>query len=236
MTQTIAAIASDPLQYDRDELIWTAEGSKDNFNRKLYLMALKPMLDSIADKYVLDIGCGQGWLCDEVAKHGGEPLGIEPSAKNVQAARAAYPELKIQQAALGDFETAKPFDVAAAIMVLEHFLDLEAALRKVAAVLNPDGRFITIVGDFDKFTNGRNHHPMEKEVLGKGEVATRIDYGERAGIMCDIVRTVGRYEELAHKAGLRLANQTPILPEPWHPRYEAYKGRTLFHLLEFVQQ
>lgn len=236
MADTIATIAADPLQYDRDELIWTAEGSKDNFNRKLYLIALQPMLDSVAGKRVLDIGCGQGWLCDEIAEHGGEPLGIEPSAKNVRAAHATYPELQIEQTSLKDFKTDMQFDIATAIMVLEHFLDLEAAMRKVAMMLKPDGRFIAIVGDFDKFTNSSSHHPMEKETLGKGEVATRIDYGERAGIMCDIIRTVSRYEAIAKKAGLGLIHQTPILPEVWHPRYATHKDKPLFHLLEFVKQ
>lgn len=232
----IASTASDPLQYDRDDLIWTAEGRKDNFNRQLYLEALRPTLREIGGKRVLEIGCGQGWLCDEIVRHGGEAVGIEPSAKNIQASRDKYPKLRVEHTSLEGFRTDERFDTATAIMVLEHFLDLEEAMRKIAVLLESSGRFIAIVGDFDKFTVGRKHRPMETEPLARGEVATRVDYGERVGILCDIVRTIDRYDEIATRAGLTLSNQTPLLPKPGHPRYETHKGKPLFHLLEFAKK
>lgn len=236
MTQSIADIAADPLQYDRDDLIWTAEGSKDNFNRKLYLEALQPTLASIKGQDVLDIGCGQGWLCDEIAKHGGNPVGIEPSAKNVEAAHATYPNLKIEEISLQDFETDQPFNVATGVMILEHFLDIDETMQKIASLLKTNGQFIAIVGDFDKFTDEHSHHPMEKEVMREGEVATRVDYGARAGIMCDIIRTIDRYEKAARQAGLALTDQKPLLPKAWHPRYQTHKGKPLFHLLAFTKK
>lgn len=230
--RTIVSVASDPQQYDQDEVEWSSEGSKDNPNRKLYLQVLEPILKTLPDKVVLDIGCGQGWLCDEIAKHGGKPFGIEPSARNVQAAHETYPGLEIINVSLQDFETDKRFDIAFAIMVLEHFLDLENALKKIVSLLKPDGHFITIVGDFDKFTHEVGHHPMTKETLGPGEVATRVDYGKDGGVLCDIIRTVNRYEEIAKRAGLTLQHQ-PIQPAQWHPRYATHKDKPIFHLLDF---
>lgn len=235
MNERIADIAADPLQYDRDELVWTNEGTKYAANRQLYLEALRPLLGTMSGESVLDIGCGQGWLCHEVSQHGGRPLGLEPSSRNVNAAHDSYPQLRFVQASLQEFTTDKQFDSVLAIMVLEHFLDLEAAFTKIVKLLKPSGRFVTIVGDFDKFTRGRREYPFETEPLGPGEVATRTDYGERAGVLCDINRTVGRYVQVAKQTGLTLQDSDPILPAPWHPRYNTHKDKPLFHLLKFAK-
>jgi trans-aconitate methyltransferase len=235
MSKSIVDIASDPLQYDLDELIWTDEGNKSNPNRKLYLIALKPLLKTVLGLNVLDVGCGQGWLCDEIVKNGGIALGIEPSSKIVQIARIDYPDIRVIRSSLQDFHTDQRFSVITAVMVLEHFKDLENALNKINTLLELNGRFITIVGDFDKFTDEKGHHPMEKQTLRNDEVATRVNFGDRAGIMCDIIRTVDRYIELAYKANLKLNAHTPIMPEPWHPRYTTHKGSPIFHLIEFIK-
>ncbi len=235
MPETIADIATDPRQYDRDELIWASEGSKGNWNRKLYLEFLQPTLKTVDNLNVLDIGCGQGWLCEEIAQHGGKPLGLDPSAKNIKLARATYPELSFVELSLQDFERTKQFDVSLAIMVLEHFQDIDKTFAQVAETLKPEGQFVTIVGDFTKFTTS-DRHPLEKEVINHDEIAIRVDYGLRAGVMCDIMRTHERHIAAAKQAGLTLAKHTPITPPPGHPRYEAFKDRPIFHLLEFTKE
>ena len=235
MNNSIAGIAADPLQYDRDELIWTSEGSKDNNNRRLYLECLQPLLKTVKDKYVLDLGCGQGWFCDEIVKHGGRVLGLEPSMKNIQLARDTYPKIEFVHSSLQDFKSNRSFDVIVAIMVLEHFLDLEMAFKQLFKLMKPKSQFITIVGDFNKFTNSNSEHPTIKEVIGPGEVAIKVDYGDRAGIMCDIIRKVGHYVQAANEVGLKLQRHKPIMPPSWHPRYETYRGKPIFHLLTFIR-
>jgi SAM-dependent methyltransferase len=234
MNRSIASMAADPLQYDSDELFWEKEGSKDNFNRRLYLECLEPFLSTVKGESVLDLGCGHGWLCEEVANHGGVPLGLDPSIKNITVAHDTYPSLEFIQASLQDFKQNKRFDSIMAVMVLEHFLDLEKTFKQVAGLLKPNGQFVTIIGDFDKFTNSQSGHPTTKENLDSGEVAIRVDYGDRIGIMCDIMRTVERVERSAIQAGLTLHKHDPILPPSWHPRYETYKDKPIFHLLTFT--
>ena len=233
MQETIVEAASDPLQYDREELIWTNEGDKDNFNRRLYHEALRPLLASLHGKKVLDIGSGRGWLSDEMAQAGADVLGIEPSIKNVDAARVAFPDVQFARSSLQDFETKERFDFITAVMVLEHFRHIDEDFARIAALTQPGGTFVAIVGDFEKFTQGRNHHPLQKQTLDADEVATRVDYGERAGVMCDIIRTVDRYNLAAERAGLTVREHQPLLPKPWHPRYQMFKGKPLFHLLVF---
>jgi SAM-dependent methyltransferase len=235
MNDRISSVAADSRQYDREELVWTNEGSKDNPNRRLFLKYLQPTLVAIQGKHVLDIGCGQGWLCDEIVRCGGVPLGLEPSERNVLAAHKNYPKVKLVRTSLQDFVPNDQFDVVLMVMV-ETFLDLEAAFRKVSDLLTPDGRFITVVSDFERSTHVRTGYRPETEVLGPGEVAIRINSGKRFGVLCDIIRTIDRYTEAAGQAGLTLRTHTPILPEPWHPRHETHKDKPLFHLLEFIQR
>src|SRR5204862_5252102 len=44
-------------------------------------------LDSLAGLRILDIGCGGGVLSEPLARIGGDVVGADPAAKNVEAAR-----------------------------------------------------------------------------------------------------------------------------------------------------
>lgn len=119
----IAEIATDPLQYDRPELNWDVEGGKDNHNRRLFREVLEPILHEVAGKQVLDIGCGQGWLCAEVANRGGVPTGIDPSEKSSQLAARLFPGVKIIRSSLEGYTPHGQFDISFLLMV-EAYLDL----------------------------------------------------------------------------------------------------------------
>jgi SAM-dependent methyltransferase len=226
----ISATANDPRQYDNGDVIWAAEGSRVNQNRRLYLKYLQPYIVGAANKDVLDIGSGHGWLCAELAAHGARPVGIEPSAKNVKEAQAVYSNIAFELVSLQDYKTEKRFDQLMAVMVWEHFLNLTEALRKVASLLKANGQLVTIIGDYEKFTKHQGY-PTEVEQLGPNEAAIRTDYGNRIGVLCDITRTVERYLDCAQEAGLELVAHTPITPPSWHPRHQTYAGKALFHLL-----
>ncbi len=232
MVDRIVDIASDPLQYDRNELRWMHEGSKSSPNRRIFLEYLQPVLRGSEGKNVLDIGCGLGWLCNEALEHGGRATGIDPSAKNIQAARKLYPTISYLQTSLQDYIAEEQFDLALLIMV-ETFMDLDAAFQKIFQLLRPGGLFVTIVSDFDRSTTSHQDYYPEIEKLGAQEAAIRIDSGKRFGVLCDIIRTVDLYERTAQNTDFSLESHKAILPKQWHPRYESNKGKPLFHLLQF---
>src|SRR5437867_9989835 len=72
---------------------------------------------------VIDIGCGNGALCRELASRGYEVVGCEPSADGVRLARSSAPELVFHQLGVDDDPSvvgSESFDVAIATEVIEH--------------------------------------------------------------------------------------------------------------------
>ena len=93
---------------------------------------------------VLDVGCGEGAFCAELAAAGARPLGVEVAAHAVERARRRHPDLR--------FERVEPhgpwpledagFDVVWASEVIEHVADTARWLSEVRRVLRPDGRLV----------------------------------------------------------------------------------------------
>ena len=72
---------------------------------------------------IVDIGCGNGALCCELARHGYEVIGCEPSADELRIAHDQAPELVFHKLSVDDDPSAvgnESFDVAIATEVIEH--------------------------------------------------------------------------------------------------------------------
>ena len=93
---------------------------------------------------IADIGCGAGLMCEPLAAHGADVVGIDAAAKNVAAARlhAAAGGLDIDYrvgepgAALHDGEQ---FDVLLLLEVVEHVDDVQVFVREAVRHLKPGG-------------------------------------------------------------------------------------------------
>lgn len=91
---------------------------------------------------ILDVGCAYGPFVAEAKKRGHEPYGLDMAE---DAARYVRAELGIP-AASGDFldpavaaAFGGPFDALSMWYVIEHFVDLDQALRNAAALVRPGG-------------------------------------------------------------------------------------------------
>src|SRR5262245_6635034 len=95
---------------------------------------------------LLDIGIGTGL---SVAPYVSSPrfkkiVGIDPSPQMLDRCRAKFPALELHQGSLDTvaFETGSRFDVIQSCGAVEHVPDLAAFMRKVSALLKPDGYFV----------------------------------------------------------------------------------------------
>ncbi|QBD80641.1 3-demethylubiquinone-9 3-O-methyltransferase [Ktedonosporobacter rubrisoli] len=105
--------------------------------------------EALRQQQVLEIGCGGGMICQELAHRGAEMVGLDPSAGALQAARE-----RIQKAGLGNsvhFDQGcaeslpyadGSFSVIVCLDVLEHVSDLPKTIWEIARVLAPGGIFI----------------------------------------------------------------------------------------------
>jgi 2-polyprenyl-3-methyl-5-hydroxy-6-metoxy-1,4-benzoquinol methylase len=94
---------------------------------------------------VVDIGCGNGALCRELAARRYEVVGCDPSADGVQLAQSSAPELVFHQLGVDDDPTAvgtESFDVAIATEVIEHLVKPRNLPRFAKQVLRPGGHLI----------------------------------------------------------------------------------------------
>jgi len=111
----------------------------------LMSQAIEPLLDAAevtSDKRVLDLCCGPGHASDAIRRRGGTPLGLDFAPEMIALAKEKWPGLAFE---VGDAENLtqldQSFDAVAMNFGLLHLARPEAALRHVARVLKPGGRF-----------------------------------------------------------------------------------------------
>ncbi|WP_051929030.1 bifunctional 2-polyprenyl-6-hydroxyphenol methylase/3-demethylubiquinol 3-O-methyltransferase UbiG [Thermopetrobacter sp. TC1] len=119
------------LQYIRDHV--TAQFGLDPRER----LPLK-------DVRILDIGCGGGLISENLAKMGADVTGIDPSAKNIGAARAHAEESGVavdyrQTTAEALAEAGETFDVVLNMEVIEHVSDQPAFIRTCGQLVREGG-------------------------------------------------------------------------------------------------
>jgi SAM-dependent methyltransferase len=86
---------------------------------------------------VLDVGCGQGELTTALSVAGYDVVGIDPAAPEGALFR---------RLTLDDLDRDERFDAVVAAFSLHHMRDLDAALEKIASLLEPGG--LLVVDEF----------------------------------------------------------------------------------------
>lgn len=123
---------------------------------------------------LLDVGCGPGFLCLELAAEVGEQgaiLGVDNSSAMLGLAGRRCGDLEQVTLAEGD-ALALPapdasFDAAFSVQVLEYVPDATAALREMFRVLRPGGRVLVWDVDWDTLSM----HTADRERWGRVDAA-----------------------------------------------------------------
>jgi trans-aconitate methyltransferase len=108
------------------------------------------LLEAQPGEMVLDIGCGDGVLTQQIANLGARVIGLDASPEMVEAARAKGVDAFVADAEALDLEAQVErfgqFDAAFSNAALHWMLDKGAVARGVFALLRPGGRFAGEMG------------------------------------------------------------------------------------------
>ena len=189
-----------------DWIRWARSPEHDHF----YWLFTRPrLLDLLPGpgRLTLDIGCGEGRLARDLQTAGHTVLGIDPSPKLAEAARAGDPPTQV----LVTDANAIPLDdaiadLAVACMSLLNIADLDGAVAEIARVLQPGGRFCFATA-----------HPMSSAVRSESYFAETAFEETRAheGLTMtfhDIHRPLSALTAALERAGLLLETLTEPVP------------------------
>lgn len=121
-------------------------GHELDFHRvRMHGPALLTACGDVRGLRVLDLACGDGWLCRKLAERGATVVGVDVSGEQVAVARASGDEggrvdYRVMDAARVDrVDWGGRFDLATACMSLQDMPEPGAVLRAAREVLAPDG-------------------------------------------------------------------------------------------------
>lgn len=119
---------------------------KPTWDHHLVLPSILQMLRNLPPEgSILDVGCGNGTMLEEIHKRGSWKLaGVDSSRSAISIARARGFDVHLADATKGLLELFPPhsFDLVLAIEVIEHVYSPRDLLRQVRGVLKPGGRIL----------------------------------------------------------------------------------------------
>lgn len=124
-------------------LEWTRR--KGGFDKILGKYIMKKVFELGMGSLILDVGCGDGFLTKEIARHYDKVVGIDGSADKINIARQYAPDVEFHISLFEEFEYDMEFDSIIMINILEHVNDPILFLKRAKDFLNPDGEVIIFV-------------------------------------------------------------------------------------------
>lgn len=110
--------------------------------------AIRRLVKAVGRKDVLDVGCGNGVLCNDLAEDGFNVVGVDADPRAIEIARDKYPKTQFELIDLDDAPenfTATPdgrFDVVVSTEVIEHIYSPHKWASYCFDALRPDGTLI----------------------------------------------------------------------------------------------
>lgn len=140
--------------YEQDKSTYLSDVERDRVYWDAIWSIRRGMIEAslpASRRRLLDVGSSGGSLLDHFQQHGWQGFGIEPSRHAARHARDRF-GIEVFCGALLDFDLAggEPFDAIHCAQVLEHVLEPEACVARIADLVAPGGvAFIEVPNDFN---------------------------------------------------------------------------------------
>jgi SAM-dependent methyltransferase len=221
-------------------IAWARAPGQDHFFWRFTRPALLGLLPA-PGRLTVDLGSGEGRLSRELRDLGHRVVGIEQSPTLADAARIAAPDIEVHTADAA----ALPLDDAAAdlvvaSMVLLNLDDLDGAVREVARVLEPGGRFaFSTVHPLNSFKALGGHDAAGGSYFATYSYAERRERGGHAMTFHDTHRPLHAIFDALEGAGL--LTEAVREPRPGvaylsaHPEVERWRRAPAFLLVRALK-
>jgi SAM-dependent methyltransferase len=123
---------------------WVIEVVEDPAYETVVTPLLLDILEPVAGRIYLDLGCGEGRVMRTVSATGSVVHGIELNLQLAERAARIGPTIVGSLPDLG-FLTDDSYDGAYCVLVLEHIPDHSRLFQEVARVVKPGGRFALVM-------------------------------------------------------------------------------------------
>lgn len=133
-------------------------------NHDLYVEAAIAECERCDGRRLIEVGCGDGWNCAQLAARGFEVVGTDFNEHAINWARRMAPAIPFYCGDLTDgrfvAEHPKPFDIVLAVEVLEHIAPAEcaAAISTMRALVRAGGHLVVTVPSVNLPMNNPEHH------------------------------------------------------------------------------
>ncbi|KPJ72836.1 hypothetical protein AMJ52_05030 [candidate division TA06 bacterium DG_78] len=160
-------------RWDRGAKIWDARYDKygDAYRHVIFNPALFPIIGNVRRKLVLDAGCGTGYMSRLLVEKGAKVTGVDLSKKFIEIAKqyekkksSGIKYLRADLARLSQLSKSY-FDMVVSVYVMCDVRDYDKAIKEIARVLKPKGRFIFLIEHpcFNWNTGGWERVPVDSE-------------------------------------------------------------------------
>lgn len=107
------------------------------------------LLQPKSGEKILDVGCGQGELCRELAEKGAQVVGVDASRKLIDIAKKRSARFNIHYLVLDASKLEgiqdATFDAACSILAIQNMEDLEAVAKEMSRVIKRGGRLVWVL-------------------------------------------------------------------------------------------
>lgn len=117
----------------------------DSYQKKVILPNILRLVLPRNGLRLLDLACGQGFFSHELAKSGGEVVGVDVSPELIKLAKKGQGNFFSASAADLSVLGKRKFDVAICILAIQNIEDISKTFKEVSRVLEKNGKFIIVL-------------------------------------------------------------------------------------------
>ena len=112
------------------------------------------LLDGVAGKNILDVGCATGYVGEKLKNNGNYVVGLDLSPEAIKRAKEKLDEAYVFNLESGlDFPVRKNFDLIIMSEVIEHLFLPQETIKRLVKIIKPHGRILISTPNFLHIAN-----------------------------------------------------------------------------------